>query len=128
LRAKSLRVPTSLKRAVLISPGPASGQRPLRYFSNIKIRTGKWRGASVGSGFVISPDGLFLTAYHVMKFCLENHKANDGLSVSLARSMARRLRYKALAGEREFDVQIISHLTEMDSTHGKDTHTPDEII
>ena len=63
-----------------------------------------------------------------MKFCLENDKANDGLSVSLDCSMARRLRYKALAGEREFDVQIISHLTEMDSPHGKDTHTPDEII
>ena len=89
---------------------------------------GQWRGASVGSGFVISPDGLFLTAYHVMKFCLENDKANDGLSVSLDCSTARGLRYKALAGEREFDVQIISHLTEMDSTHGKDMHTPDEII
>ena len=46
---------------------------------------GQWRGASVGSGFVISPDGLFLTAYHVMKFCLENDKGNDGLSVSIIR-------------------------------------------
>ena len=89
---------------------------------------GKWRRASLGSGFVISPDGLFLTAYHVMKFCLENEKAKDGLSVNLDCSTAQRLRYKALAGEHEFDIQIISHLSEMDSTHGKDQHTPDEII
>ena len=34
----------------------------------------------------------------------------------------------ALAGEREFDIQIISHLSETDSTHGKEMHTPDEII
>ena len=89
---------------------------------------GKWRRASLGSGFVISPDGLFLTAYHVMKFCLDKVRANDGLSVNLDCSTAQKPRYKALAGEREFDIQIISHLSETDSTHGKEMHTPDEII
>jgi S1-C subfamily serine protease len=46
---------------------------------------GEWRDASLISGVVISADGLFLTAYHVMKFCLENDKGNDGLSVSIIR-------------------------------------------
>src|SRR5258708_12298902 len=63
-----------------------------------------------------------------MKFCLKNDKANDGLSVNLDCSTAQKPRYKALAGEREFDIQIISHLSETDSTHGKEMHTPDEII
>ena len=84
---------------------------------------GKWRRASLGSGFVISPDGLFLTAYHVMKFCLDKVRANHGLSVNLDCSTAQKPRYKALAGEREFDIQIISHLSETDSTHGKEMHT-----
>jgi len=48
---------------------------------------GQWRGASVGSGFVISPDGLFLTAYHVMNFVLRMTRATMDyplvLSVSL---------------------------------------------
>jgi hypothetical protein len=38
------------------------------------------------------------------------------------------MRYKAENGDREFEVQIVSHLREADSTNGKDVHTPDEII
>src|SRR5215470_9547133 len=31
--------------------------------------------SSIGSGFLISTDGLFVTAYHVMKYCLGNNEA-----------------------------------------------------
>jgi hypothetical protein len=102
--------------------------KTVKIFLEYQDPDGNWRRASLGSGFLISPDGLFLTAYHVMKFCLKNDKANDGLSVNLDCSTAQSPRYKALAGEREFDIQIISHLSETDSTHGKEIHTPDEII
>jgi Trypsin-like peptidase domain len=102
--------------------------KTVKIFLEYQDPDGNWRRASLGSGFLISADGLFLTAYHVMKFCLKNDKANDGLSVNLDCSTAQSPRYKALAGEREFDIQIISHLSETDSTRGKEIHTPDEII
>ena len=38
------------------------------------------------------------------------------------------MRYVAVNEEKEFPIEIISHLTESDSTNGKAKHTPDEII
>ena len=88
-----------------------------------------WRPANLGSGFLISPDGLFVTAYHVMKYCLLGHREVNRFSESVDCSTARpRVRYKALNGDREFEIQILSHLREEDSTNGKSVHTPDEII
>src|SRR5205814_8320850 len=85
--------------------------------------------ANLGSGFLISSDGLFVTAYHVMKFCLESQKEKSRFSASVDCSAGpSAIRYKAENGDREFEVQIISHLKEVDSTNGKDIHTPDEII
>jgi hypothetical protein len=84
---------------------------------------------SLGSGFLISPDGLFVTAYHVMKFCLADVKGMSGLASSVNCSNSNdRIRYRAYNGERPFDIEVVSHLSETDSTSGKDTHTPDEII
>jgi len=88
-----------------------------------------WRRANLGSGFLISPDGLFVTAYHVMKYCLLGHREVNRFSESVDCSTAQpRVRYKALNGDREFEIQILSHLREEDSTNGKSVHTPDEII
>jgi S1-C subfamily serine protease len=94
-----------------------------------RSESGGWQQLNIGSGFLISPDGLFITAYHVMKFCLETHKETDGLAVNVDCSDGRDgIRYRALNGDREFEIQVVSHLNEADSTNGKDKHTPDEII
>jgi len=90
---------------------------------------GNWKQANLGSGFLISPDGLFVTAYHVMKYCLLRQREVNRFSETVDCSTAQpRLRYKALNSDREFEIQIISHLRETDSTNGKSFHTPDEII
>ena len=90
---------------------------------------GNWQRTNLGSGFLISPDGLFVTAYHVMKYCLLDQSEVNRFFESVDCSIAQpRVRYKALNGDREFEIQILSHLTEQDSTNGKTVHTPDEII
>jgi Trypsin-like peptidase domain len=88
-----------------------------------------WKRINLGSGFLISPDGLFVTAYHVMKYCLLGQSEVNRFFERVDCSTAKlRVRYKALNGDREFEIQILSHLTEQDSTNGKTIHTPDEII
>lgn len=88
-----------------------------------------WRRVNLGSGFLLSQDGLFVTAYHVMKLCLEAQRETSGLSVKIDCSSARPgVRYVAVNNEREFPIEVISHLKEADSTNGKAKHTPDEII
>jgi hypothetical protein len=88
-----------------------------------------WQRVNLGSGFLLSSDGLFVTAYHVMKFCLEAKRGDRGLSVNVDCSNARpHVRYVAINEEREFPIEVIAHLKEADSTNGKAKHTPDEII
>jgi hypothetical protein len=88
-----------------------------------------WRRVNLGSGFLLSPDGLFVTAYHVMKYCLAAKRETSGLSVKIDCSTARpEARYIAQNGGREYPIEINSYLREADSTNGKATHTPDEII
>jgi hypothetical protein len=90
---------------------------------------GNWKQANLGSGFLISPDGLFVTAYHVMKYCLLGQREVNHFSETVDCSTAQpQLRYRALNSDREFEIQILSHLREEDSTNGKNVHTPDEII
>jgi Trypsin-like peptidase domain len=90
---------------------------------------GNWQRTNLGSGFLISPDGLFVTAYHVMKYCLLDQSEVNRFFESVDCSIAQpHVRYKALNGDREFEIQILSHLTEQDSTAGKTVHSPDEII
>ncbi|HET8563080.1 MAG TPA: serine protease [Candidatus Binatia bacterium] len=89
----------------------------------------QWKEASVGSGSLISPDGLFVTAYHVMKYCLQNEKEVSRFSDKVDCSTEHPgLRYKARNGDREFEIEIISHLGERDSTEGKEFQTPDETL
>ena len=90
---------------------------------------GNWRRTNLGSGFLISPDGLFVTAYHVMRYCLLGQKDVNRFAESVDCSAAHpRARYSAANGDRAFEIEILSHLSEAESTNGKNVHTPDEII
>jgi hypothetical protein len=90
---------------------------------------GNWQRADLGSGFLISLDGLFVTAYHVMKYCLLGQREVNRFAESVDCSTAQpRVRYSAVNGDREYPIEILSHLSEADSTNGKNVHTPDEII
>jgi len=103
--------------------------KTLRIIVEYRDRAGESKRANLGSGFLISPDGLFVTAYHVMKYCLQSQKQTTGFSSSINCSLTNPpVHYKAINGGQEFDIEIVSHLKEEDSTSGKDYHTPDEII
>jgi hypothetical protein len=103
--------------------------KSLKILLEYKDGEGNWKQANLGSGFLISPDGLFVTAYHVMKYCLLGQTEVNRFSETVDCSTAQpRLRYRALNSDREFEIQILSHLREEDSTNGKNVHTPDEII
>jgi hypothetical protein len=115
---------------------PEVRSKSLKIFIEYQEGDGNWKRASLGSGFLISPDGLFVTAYHVMKYCLQSQKGASSFSVStdcsaIHSSAVHSLpvwRYKAQNDDQEFSIQILSHLKEADSTDGRDFHTPDEII
>jgi hypothetical protein len=93
-----------------------------------KDRDGSSKRADVGSGFLISPDGLFVTAYHVMKYCLKNNQGSSGFSVAVNCSTEHPvLEYRAQNRGHEFEIELISHLKGEESTKG-DVQTPDEII
>jgi Trypsin-like peptidase domain len=103
--------------------------KSLRIVVEYQDRTGTLRTAGLGSGFLISADGLFVTAYHVMKHCLENQKEKASFSGGLNCSAEHPvLRYKALNGNQEFEIEIISHLKERDSISRTSSQTPDETI
>lgn len=103
--------------------------RSLNILLEFRDRDNIWRRVNLGSGFLLSPDGLFVTAYHVMKLCLEAQREISALSVNTDCSSARPgVRYVAVNEEKEFPIEIISHLKEADSTNGKAQHTPDEIL
>ena len=115
---------------------PEVRSKSLKIFIEYQEGDGNWKRASLGSGFLISPDGLFVTAYHVMKYCLQSQKEASSFAVSTDCSAIHRpavnslavWRYKAQNDDQEFGIQILSHLKEADSTDGRDFNTPDEII
>lgn len=86
------------------------------------------RRIDLGSGFILAADGLFITAYHVMKYCLAAQRDSSGNSVSIDCSSPGKIRYLAVNEGLEFPIEIVAHLREADSTRGKDSHSPDEII
>lgn len=108
---------------------PEVQSKSLKILLEYRNESGVWQRVNLGSGFLISSDGLFVTAYHVMKFCLGDQKEISRFSSGVDCSTTRPgIRYKAENGGREFEIQILSHLKEAESTKGKDIHTPDEII
>ena len=135
-----LFVPTASFAGFITSPDELNRQGVSFTWSDVRSKTlrivaeysgenGTAQHVSLGSGFLISPDGLFVTAYHVMKFCLSDVRTTSALASSVDCSTAHnRIRYRAYNGERPFDIEVVSHLSETDSTSGKAVHTPDEII
>jgi len=72
--------------------------------------------SSIGSGFIISPDGLFVTAYHVMKYCLGNNQATAGFSVALDCSKEHaKIEYRAQNNGKEYEIEVVSYLRREDS-------------
>ncbi|HWP59843.1 MAG TPA: serine protease [Candidatus Acidoferrales bacterium] len=89
----------------------------------------RWKRANLGSGFLISPDGLFVTAYHVVKYCLEKQKEISGFASPVDCSAAHPIfRYKAVSGNIESGFEVLSYLRERDSLSGKGAQTPDDTI
>jgi hypothetical protein len=108
---------------------PEVQSKSLRILVEYQDGEGNWRSASLGSGFLISPEGLFVTAYHVVKYCLLSQRETSRFFQSVDCSTAQpHIRYKAQNGGQEFEIQVLSHLKEQDATAGKSFHTPDEII
>jgi hypothetical protein len=133
-------VPSSASGNYLSQAGQLSGAgvnftwfeveaKSLRVLLEYQEGESNWKQVNLGSGFLISSDGLFVTAYHVVQYCLLNQKKLSRFSESTDCSTTHpQVRYKAQNLHREFDIEIISHLREEDSTGGKSLHTPDEII
>ena len=108
---------------------PTAKSKSLKILLEYRDSTDNWHRVSLGSGFLVSADGLFVTAYHVMKYCLQGQRDTSGLDVRVDCSIVHpRLRYIAINDGKEFEIQIISYLNEADSTKGKESHVPDEII
>jgi hypothetical protein len=64
-----------------------------------------------------------------MEYCLLGQRQVNRFAESVDCSTAQpRVRYSAVNGDREYQIEILSHLSEADSTNGKNVHTPDEII
>jgi hypothetical protein len=93
-----------------------------------KDRDGNWKRANIGSGFLISSDGLFVTAYHVMKYCLGHREAEAGFAVAVdCSSGPSGIQYIAQNRGGEFEIELISHLKGEESVNA-DVQTPDETI
>jgi trypsin-like peptidase len=93
-----------------------------------KDRDGNWKRVNIGSGFLISSDGLFVTAYHVMKYCLGNRETESAFAVAVDCSSGHPgLQYIAQNRGGEFEIELISHLKGEESIKD-DVQTPDETI
>jgi hypothetical protein len=102
--------------------------RSVKILVQYKDQDGNWNQSEMGSGFLISSDGLFVTAYHVMKYCLKNSQRQSGFAVSVDCSSAHpRLQYKAQNGGQDFEIELVSHLSREQSSKS-DVQTPDETI
>lgn len=103
--------------------------KSLRILVEYRDAQGELKMTELGSGFLISSNGYFVTAYHVMKYCLLQKRSAASFSDPVACSnQTPPIRYKALNRGQLFDIDIISHLREQDSVDNKATQTPDETI
>ncbi|MGH7766521.1 MAG: trypsin-like peptidase domain-containing protein [Candidatus Binatia bacterium] len=102
--------------------------RSVKILIQYKGPDGKLRQTEMGSGFLISSDGLFVSAYHVMTYCLKNNQSKSGFSVSVDCSTEHpMLQYRAKNQDREFEIELISHLTREESIKSE-VQTPDDTI
>ena len=118
----------------LISEGANFGweeaeAKSLRILVEFKDSRGEWATYELGSGFLISGEGYFVTAYHVMKYCLQTKKAAVSFADPVSCSGPQpQLRYKASNRGQFFEIDVISHLREQDSVDTKATQSPDDTI
>lgn len=84
--------------------------------------------AVIGSGFIISSDGLFVTAYHVMSYCLENNKGRRSVTARLDCSSEHpKVAYRALNNGVEYEIELVAYLTSAESTKAG-MQSPEETI
>jgi len=84
--------------------------------------------ALIGSGFIISPDGLFVTAYHVMSYCLENNRGRRSVTARLDCSSEHpKVAYRALNNGVEYEIELVAYLTSAESTKAG-MQSPEETI
>jgi S1-C subfamily serine protease len=102
--------------------------KSLRILVELKDSRGEWTSYELGSGFLIAGEGYFVTAYHVMKYCLQAKKTAVSFADPVSCSGQPQLRYKALNRGKVFEIDIISHLREQDSVDGKAKQSPDDTI
>ena len=103
--------------------------KSLKILVQYRDHEGNWKQSNLGSGFIISPDGLFVTAYHVMKYCLEKERASARFAAGVDCSVEHPvLHYRARNGSQEFEFEIVSYLKEQDSINGKERQSPDDTI
>ena len=82
----------------------------------------------IGSGFIISPDGLFVTAYHVMSYCLENNRGRRSATARLDCSSEHpKVAYRALNNGLEYEIELVAYLTSEESTKAG-MQSPEETI
>jgi hypothetical protein len=103
--------------------------KSLRILVEYRGSNGEWKPSELGSGFFISAEGFFVTAYHVMKYCLQNRRAVVSFAEPVPCSGEdSQIRYKAVNRDQVFEIEIVSHLREQDSVNSKNTQTPDDTI
>jgi hypothetical protein len=94
----------------------------------LQPKAGGGSSVLIGSGFIISPDGLFVTAYHVMSYCLENHRGRRSVSTPLDCSSEHpKVEYRALNKGVAFEVELVGYLTSEESTKAG-LQSPEETV
>ncbi|HEY6199453.1 MAG TPA: serine protease [Candidatus Binatia bacterium] len=130
-------LPSSTHGGLLTDPKQLQAQGPAFTWDNARSRSVKIvlqpKAAGgppvlIGSGFIISPDGLFVTAYHVMSYCLENHMGRRSVSTPLDCSSEHpKVEYRALNQGIEYEIELVAYLTSEESTKSG-MQSPEETI
>jgi hypothetical protein len=127
-RGTYLTEPTQLQAEGARFTWDDARDRSVKILVQFQDQHGNRKQTDLGSGFLISADGLFVTAYHVMKYCLKNTPSKSGFSVAIDCSTEHpALQYRAINRDREFEIELVSHLTREESIKG-DVQTPDDTI
>ena len=80
--------------------------RSVQIFLEYRDPAGAWQRVILGSGFLLSPDGLFVTAYHVMTYCLKGLGQNSVLATKVDCSTSQvDVRYVAVNQRGEFAIE-----------------------
>ncbi|HEY1266204.1 MAG TPA: serine protease [Candidatus Binatia bacterium] len=129
-------LPSSTRGGLLTDSKQLQAQGPAFTWDNARSRSvrivlqPKAGGAAalIGSGFIISPDGLFVTAYHVMSYCLENNRSRRSVVARLDCSSEHpKVAYRALNNGVEYEIELVAYLTSEESMKAG-MQSPEETI